>query len=403
MMAYGMTGGLNEASLAHCEVAQRLAGRLGLQAQVLEALACTFERWDGSGPRRLKGEAIPLSVRVAHLAWDVEVGQRLAEDSHGCLELVRRHAGAGLDPALVERFCRSAPEVLAALEAGSVWDCVLACEPAEQRWLDESEIDTAASIFADFTDLKSAFTAEHSRRVASLGSAAAQRCGLDEPTVRLVRWAGLVHDIGRVALTASAWDRRGPLREAELEQVRLHAYHTERVLRRADALAAAGSLASLHHERLDGSGYHRGAHAGTLSMPARVLAAADAFAAMTEARAYRPAFTPPRAAEVLLAEARAGRLDIDAVRGVLEAAGQPVRRVRRDWPAGLSDREVEVLGLLARGLSMKEIAQRLVVSPKTVDHHVQHIYTKLDVRTRPAARLFAIEHGLAYDGPLEPR
>jgi DNA-binding NarL/FixJ family response regulator len=196
------------------------------------------------------------------------------------------------------------------------------------------------------------------------------------------------------------WDRAGPLREPELEQVRLHAYHTDRVLRRADSLAAAGALAGLHHERLDGSGYHRGAHAATLSFAARVLAAADAFAAMTETRAFRPALAPEQAAETLQSEAENGRLDGDAVRAVLEAAGQRPRRSRREWPAGLTDREVEVLGFLARGLSTKEIAQRLVVSPKTVDHHVQHIYTKIDVRTRPAARLFALEHGLAYDGPL---
>jgi DNA-binding NarL/FixJ family response regulator len=131
-----------------------------------------------------------------------------------------------------------------------------------------------------------------------------------------------------------------------------------------------------------------------------VLAAADAFAAMTETRAFRPALAPEQAAETLQSEAENGRLDGDAVRAVLEAAGQRPRRSRREWPAGLTDREVEVLGFLARGLSTKEIAQRLVVSPKTVDHHVQHIYTKIDVRTRPAARLFALEHGLAYDGPL---
>jgi DNA-binding CsgD family transcriptional regulator len=188
--------------------------------------------------------------------------------------------------------------------------------------------------------------------------------------------------------------------DSELEQVRLHAYHTERVLRRAGSLSAAGMLAGLHHERLDGSGYHRAANASTLSPAARILAAADAFAAMTEARAYRPALPAEQAAQVLQSEGDAGRFEREAVRAVLEAAGQSKRGRRRDWPAGLSDREVEVLGLLARGLSMKEIAQRLVVSPKTIDHHVQHIYTKVDVRTRPAARVFAIEHGLAYDGPL---
>jgi DNA-binding NarL/FixJ family response regulator len=68
--------------------------------------------------------------------------------------------------------------------------------------------------------------------------------------------------------------------------------------------------------------------------------------------------------------------------------------VRGTAPAGLSDREVEVLRLVARGLSNREIAQRLVVSPRTAEHHVQHIYSKIGVSSRAAAALFAMEHDL---------
>jgi DNA-binding CsgD family transcriptional regulator len=329
----------------------------------------------------------------------MELADRLG-GAEACSDVLRRHAGAGLDPRLVERVGGATRAMLAALEVPSIWESALAAEPMPHRVLPEAALDEAASIFADFADLKSAFTSQHSRRLASLAADAAQRCGLDQASVALVRRAGLVHDVGRVSISAGVWDRPGPLRDAELEQVQLHAYHTERVLRRAGALAAAGALAGLHHERLDGSGYHRGAHAATLLAAARILGAADAFVAMTEPRAYRAALSPEQAADVLQAEANAGRLDREAARRVLEAAGYALRHRRAQWPAGLSEREVQVLGLLARGLSMKEIAQRLVVSPKTVDHHVQHVYTKIDARTRPAARLFAIEHGLCYDGPL---
>jgi DNA-binding NarL/FixJ family response regulator len=176
--------------------------------------------------------------------------------------------------------------------------------------------------------------------------------------------------------------------------VRLHSYYTERVLARPGALAQLGALASYHHERLDGSGYHRGAPAAIQSPAARILAAADVYQAMTEARPHRPARTPDDAAEQLRREARAGRLDAAAVDGILGAAGQRAGAARRAFAAGLSEREVEVLRLLARGNSIKQIAETLVLAPKTVDNHIQHIYNKIGVSTRAGATLFAMEQNL---------
>jgi DNA-binding CsgD family transcriptional regulator len=78
---------------------------------------------------------------------------------------------------------------------------------------------------------------------------------------------------------------------------------------------------------------------------------------------------------------------------VLAAAGHRVPR-RREGPAGLTPREVEVLRLLARGLSNKEIAQRLSITPKTVGNHAEHIYAKIDAQSRAAAAFFAMREGL---------
>jgi DNA-binding NarL/FixJ family response regulator len=150
----------------------------------------------------------------------------------------------------------------------------------------------------------------------------------------------------------------------------------------------------MHHERLDGSGYHRGSARPELPTAARVLAAADAYQAMTQPRPHRPALAAARAAEELEAMARTGRLDQEAVRGVLAAVGHTSRPSRTAWPAGLSDREVEVLRLICRGGTKKEIAALLSISPSTVDHHVRHIYDKAGVQTRAGATLFALEHDL---------
>jgi putative nucleotidyltransferase with HDIG domain len=249
-------------------------------------------------------------------------------------------------------------------------------------------------VIGEFADLKSVFTLGHSTAVAELAEAAAWRLGLGEADVAVVRRAGLVHDVGRVAVSTGIWEKAGPLSTGEWERVRLHTYFGERVLARCGGLAEAGAVAARHHERLDGSGYHRGAAAGDLPLAARVLAAADVCQAMTEPRPHRAGLAPGDIARALDQEVVAGRLDGDAVAAVLQAAGLRGGAAPRAFPAGLTAREVEVLRLVARGHSNKAIAAQLQLSPKTVGHHVGHVYAKAGVSTRAAAALFAVEHGL---------
>jgi putative nucleotidyltransferase with HDIG domain len=257
------------------------------------------------------------------------------------------------------------------------------------------EIDRALGAMGSFADLVSPYFAGHSAAVAELASAAAERCRLGAEAETLRR-AGLVHDIGRVAVGARTWQNPGPLSPDEWEHVRLHAYHTERVLSRSPFLAGLAQVAGAHHERLDGSGYHRGAMGAELPMSARLLAAADVYHAMTEPRPHRTALAPEQAAQELARES--GRLDPDAVMAVIEAAGQPAQPVER--PAGLTEREAEVIGMLARGLQTKEVARALGISVKTADRHIQNAYRKAGVSTRAAATLFAMEQGLVAWGEL---
>jgi HD-GYP domain-containing protein (c-di-GMP phosphodiesterase class II) len=254
-------------------------------------------------------------------------------------------------------------------------------------------IDEVLTAIADFTDLKSPYTAGHSRAVAGLAGEAAVRCGLPDCDAVALRRAGWIHDVGRISVGVPVWDKPGPLDHDEREQVRLHPYVTERVFARSPLLRPLAALAGQHHERVDGSGYHRAQHGGELSVPARILAAADVYAALVADRPHRPASTPAGAATALRAEARAGRLDGDAVDAVLVAAGHPARR-RPAQVGGLTARETEVLRWLARGASNPQIAAALVVSRKTVEHHVEAVYAKLGVHSRSAATLRAVQHGL---------
>jgi HD-GYP domain-containing protein (c-di-GMP phosphodiesterase class II) len=244
----------------------------------------------------------------------------------------------------------------------------------------------------NFADLISPYFAGHSTGVAELAGTAARACKIDPAGATAIRRAGYVHDLGRVAVHARIWQKPGPLSADDWEQVRLHPYHTERVLSRSRFLAALSPIAATHHERLDGSGYHRGAAGPGLAFPARLLAAADAYHAMTEPRPHREPLLPERAAQAMAEEANAGRLDPHAVAAVLEAAGQRAPRLER--PAGLTVREAEVVAMLARGLQTKQVARALGISVKTADRHIQNAYRKMGVSSRAAAAMFAMEHGL---------
>jgi len=216
--------------------------------------------------------------------------------------------------------------------------------------------------------------------------------------VTLVRRAALTHDLGRVGVSNAIWEKPGPLGFGEWERVRLHPHFTERAFAQSAALAPIGRLAGSHHERLDGSGYHHGLRGPALDMPARILAAADCYTAIREARPYRPALEREAAEAELAREVEAGRLDSEAVDAVLAAAGHRVVKRPRELPGRLTNRELEILLALVLGQSNQAIADNLGISAKTVGHHVQHVYRKAGVRSRAAATVWAFEHDLVH-GP----
>jgi HD-GYP domain-containing protein (c-di-GMP phosphodiesterase class II) len=397
--AAGMTrsamGGVSEFrkwARTHCDVARLLGARMGLTKPIELALQHLYERWDGKGmPGDLRGGQIPLAVRLMQVAQDADMAWQ-----HGGPELASRiltaRSGSGLDPAAVTAFLSLGDGAFDGMDAASIWDQAMLAEPGPQPVVIEERLDACLSAIADFADLKSMWTIGHSRGVASLTRRAAIAAGLPDAEVVMVSRAALVHDIGRVTVPFGVWAKPGPLTRGENEQVRLHAYHSERVLEATEGLRPLAFLAGAHSERFDGSGYHRGSKAGDLPFGAWLLAAADCYQAMREPRAYRSARSPAAAADELSREAEKGTLAPDAVNAVLAAAGRPRRPVPR--PAGLSERECEVLGLLARGLATKQIARQLGISPKTCDHHIQRLYSKVGVSTRAGATVFALEHGL---------
>jgi HD-GYP domain-containing protein (c-di-GMP phosphodiesterase class II) len=371
---------------ATCEVARDAAGRLGLGPAVTDALYAGLATWDGRGHPRRRGDEIPLATRVMQVASTAVMLLEAGRDVRGGLA---SRSGSQLDPVLVGAFREDLMEGLGEDDPNRE---VLDAEPDPVRRVDDADLEAVARTFGDLADLKSPWLHGHCSAVADLAGEAA-RAVLGAEDGQRTRVAGHLHDLGRVAVSSRLWDKPGPLSSSERDQVELHPYYTERVLARVPMLADVAQIAGRHHERCDGSGYHRGLLASSLSMPARVLAAADRYRCLVEDRPYRPGLDPRNAAATLRDEARAGRLDGDAVAAVLEAAGHRSAG-RRQRPADLTERQIDVLRLVASGLSNRAIADRLVISPRTAEHHVQDVYRKTGVTTRAAAALFAMEHGL---------
>jgi HD-GYP domain-containing protein (c-di-GMP phosphodiesterase class II)/DNA-binding CsgD family transcriptional regulator len=392
---------------AQCDAGERLAALLPVSEASRSVATDAFERWDGQGgPAGKSGDELSLVARIVEVGYVAELFAG-REGPEAALRVLRRRSGLQLDPALVAAFCSDAPARFAALDDArrSAWEQLLELEPAPHLRLSSLQVDAVALAFARFADLKSTWFVGHSEAVARLAASAATTMTLGPEAVGRVRLAGLLHDLGRVMVPTGTWDLPRPLSPPERDRVEQHARETQRILGSCELFRGVAVAAGAAHERLDGTGYHRGLPAAALGPEAMVLAAADVAVALSEARPYRRALDEQARATVLRAEVSAGRLDRVAVGAVLDAGGSAaaahaVSTTRLAWPAALSDREVEVLRALASGGTNKDVARALGIRAKTVAHHVAHIYAKIGCRSRAGATLFALEHGLV--GPTAP-
>jgi DNA-binding CsgD family transcriptional regulator len=379
-----------------CEVGARLGARLGASPGVTAGLDQAYARWDGKVFSALpSGEAISTLARLVHVVHVARAFHR-AGGREAADEVVRARRGSELDPGLSDLWLAHSEELLPRGTPDSAWEAALAAEPKPHRLVARSHLDAVTEAFADFVDLKASLAIAHSSHLSNLASAAGAVIGLDEKEVATLRRAAQVHDLGNVSIPQRILSKKGPLDRAERERIHLHPYHSHRILTVSGPLREIGELAGMHHERPGGSGYHRGLTAAGFPVAARVLAVAEAYQSMREERPWRDALPPEKAADELRREARTNQLDRRAVGAVLEAAGQAAdrRRSALSWPVGLTDREVDVLRLLARGRSNKEIALGLHVSEATVHTHVINLYGKIEVNTRAGATLFALENDL---------
>lgn len=390
---------VEEGFRSSCEVSSRIAERFGMPPAVQEALEHVTEQWDGKGfPDGLRAEEIPITSRLVFAGLMVSPVHR-ASGREAARELVRSGRGTLFDPAVCDAFSRLAETETfwADLEQPNLWERVQGMEPAALVALSGTQIDAVAEAFADYVDLKAGHLSAHSRRVASLGAAMAARMGCDEGFVRMVRQAGLMHDLGLVAVPSfTLLKPEAEQSVAERECVRLHPYQGGRILAQIPALGEMAAMVRAHHERYDGSGSPLGLQGSQIPLGAQLLAVADRFDDVTHDGPGWNALEP--AAAVALVRQEAGKGFAPEVVAQLEGAFQqgpsPVGDGQVPPAGGLTDREAEVLRLASRGLTRRDIAGRLVISEHTVRHHLSHIYDKIGVTTRVGATLWALGHDI---------
>jgi HD-GYP domain-containing protein (c-di-GMP phosphodiesterase class II) len=377
---------------SHCASAATLARHIGLSEEVATTLAYTFERYDGQGlPVGASGDQIPIEMRIAQFADVAEVHHR-TYGIDAVIEMANSRRGGQFDPAVVDAVLTSPEELFASAPGSGVWRDALDQAPDQEVRLTDEGLDRLVCAIGDFVDLKCPFTLGHSRSVATLSAGASQWLDARPGDVSTLRRAGHLHDLGRLGVSNQVWSKAGDLSPSEWERVRMHPYLTERVLDRIPGLGPVRTVARAHHEHLDGTGYPLGLAGSMLGRSERILAAAVAYQSALEPRPYREAMSPKQAMARLRARGRSGALDAECVEAVLAVAGHPTTRLRREDL--LTPRECEVLGLVSRGLTNREIANQLVLSEKTVRNHVERTYTKIGATNRVGASLYALQHGL---------
>jgi HD-GYP domain-containing protein (c-di-GMP phosphodiesterase class II) len=340
------------------------------------------------------GVPSPIAGQLQHIGNAAETAHQ-QHGRAGAIELVRRGAGRAFDHGLAQLFLAEQAELFPAIEDPHIFDRFLALEPRPVACADDRRTEEVVRALAIFADLRCPIFAGHSTGVAALAEQAANRLGLGAEQTRLLRWAALLHDVGRVSVPNLIWTRRGRLDWAEAERVRLHAYYTERVLSPLRALGPVAEIAATAHERLDGAGYPGNRLARSLLPGARILAAADMAFAMSEPRPYRNALGAADIARELDAEVGAGHLDASATSAVLASLGVKTPAAAKNTRR-LSERELEVSRLIARGKMNKEIAEVLGISLHTVQNHVTHIFDKLGVHSRSGVAVWLIQNDFAH-------
>lgn len=312
-----------------CERGADIARMLGFPEETAQAILDLDEHWDGKGdPLGKKGEQISLLGRVLDFAQTLEVFYS-AYGPEGARRVARGRRGTWFDPSLVDLFFATFAHddsFWQKLKSNELIADISAYEPPDRiLHADQDKLDQIAEAFARVIDAKSPYTSRHSARVAEIVRLMAAELNLPPEQRRDLSRAALLHDIGKLAVSNTILDKPGELNDAEWAQMRSHTDYTYRILERVRGFRQLAQVASAHHERLDGSGYHRGLPGGEMSQDARLLAVADQYEALTAPRPYREPLSSDEALKLLEGQVGTGidATAFQALRATVEKGGVP--------------------------------------------------------------------------------
>lgn len=388
---------IKEAMRSHCEVAELFARQLGFPENVQRALRFQWERWDGKGMAySLKGADIPRAARILHLAQVLDLTYRFG-GAEAAQNFAQEKRGSRFNPTEVDAFLALTRQARFwnTFEEQSTQEALLAKRPATVAdRAHEDQTERVCEVLADFIDLKTRETWHHSTRVAEVAVKIGSCLRLSAKELSKLRRTALVHDIGKVTVPIAILAKGEQRSSSEWETYRLHAYYTQRILERVAALQDLAPAAAAHHEWINGQGYHRQLSGMQIPLHGRILAVANAYVRLVNQQE-----DPPDSTEVLqkmhaLVGTQFDRACYNALVTSLtgvDSAGNASSRIRKS--GNLTERESEVLRLLAGGQNAPQIARTLDISKKTVEHHLAHIYDKIGVTCQTAAVVYAVQQG----------
>ncbi|HKL75164.1 MAG TPA: HD domain-containing phosphohydrolase [Halanaerobiales bacterium] len=265
----------------------------------------SHHKWNGDNFDNVKEKKIPLASRIIFLADRIE--SLISEEKYilfqvdRILNKIKEKSGEWFDPDLVKAFLKLAKKE-------SFW---LNLETKEynnilEEWGKETQIkinlknlESLATILAHLIDRISPFTSRHSTGVSTIAAMLTHELGYEELEQRVIRIAGLFHDLGKLIIPAEIIEKEAELTDKEYKIIKQHSYYTYRLLKKIRGLGSMPEWAAFHHERLDGSGYPFRFSSEDINIGSRIMAVSDVFQALTEDRPYRSAFTISKALEIM--------------------------------------------------------------------------------------------------------
>src|SRR6266487_61237 len=388
---------VRETMRSHCEVAELFARQLGFPEHVQRTLPFQWERWDGKGMAYgLKGPDTPITSHILHLIQVLELMYRFGGPTAACT-IAQEKRGTRFEPKAVDAFLTIAqhPDFWSTFEEQATQDALLARRPATMAdCAQEEQSERVCEALADFADLKARETSHHSRIVAHVAVEIGTCLGLERSELNRLRCAALVHDIGKVTVPLGILEKGEQRSSSEWETYRLHPYYTQRVLERVQALQDLAPAAAAHHEWVNGQGYHRQLSGEQIPFHGRILAVANTYARLIQLQGEQK----DQAAVLREMHPLVDRqFDRRCYEALVASVSHGLRRslIRPRKTGDLTEREVEVLCLLAQGRNTPQVARALGISKKTVEHHLSHIYAKIGVSCRTAAVVYAVQQGIA--------